>query len=409
MRSVFSKKVFFWGLLALVALEAVFLLSSRQEQENPGAYPEIEEIQAQQLSSFQDLSAYFQKLAVDKGAVHAFDVLKAVSLPSNIDMHLLGHVVGDILFVQKGVDGMRVCTNDLRNSCSHSIVVGLFFAKGEGALGEIAGACRNAPGGKGAYTMCFHGLGHGILAYAGYDLEKTIGLCKKTGTPQYGSQEYTQCVGGAIMEMVGGGFHDKALWAEQRKKYFTKDDPLYPCSSDFITDGARQFCYIYLTPYLWEVVGADLGFPKADDFKKAFPLCDRLPKEDGANRDACYGGFGKEFVGLVLGRDIRGSALENITDAKLQQVYGWCLLAGNKEGSAACMLHALQALYWGGENDRSIALRFCDLISTPYYRNSCFLNLINAVSFYIEDTRYREEFCRAIPAVLQEECRGKLL
>lgn len=396
------------GILLLVLLGLGVFLWQQPAKVPREIYPELKELSLQQLSSFSQFSSYFQELALQKGAEYAYDVMKATQIPPNIDVHLLGHVVGDILFVQKGVEGMRVCTHDFRNACSHSIVVGLLFEKGEAALSEIAEACRNAPGGKGAYTMCFHGLGHGILAYAGYDLEKTVGLCKKTGTPQYGDQEYTQCVGGAIMEMVGGGFHDKELWAEQRKKYFTKDDPLYPCSSDFITDGARQFCYLYLTPYLWEIVGADLGSPASKDFKKSFPLCDNLPADDGANRDACYGGFGKEFVGLVLGRDIRGSALENITDAQLQQVYDWCLLAGNKEGSAACMLHALQALYWGGENPKSIAIRYCNVPADSYYQRSCFMGLIDAVFFYIQDRSYKKAFCREIPRAYSKDCIRKL-
>ena len=90
-------------------------------------YAEIEEIRAKQLSPFQELSSYFQDVAVKKGAGYAYDVLKRVSLPSNIDMHLMGHVVGDILYSQQGLAGMNACTHDFRNACSHTIVVGLFF------------------------------------------------------------------------------------------------------------------------------------------------------------------------------------------------------------------------------------------------------------------------------------------
>ena len=215
-------------------------------------------------------------------------------------------------------------------------------------------------------------------------------------------------MGGEIMERVGGGFHDKELWQEQREKYFKKTDPLYLCSSDFITIGARRFCYTYLTPYLWEVVGANLGFPQAEDFEKSFVLCDNLPLDDVSNRDACYGGFGKEFVSLVLGRDIRAQALENITDEQLKQIYEWCQLAGNQDGSSACTVHAVYSLYWGGENDRGLAIRFCGIIDDSYYQHSCFMNLIDNVAFYINEQTYKKEFCEELPFVYREACQGKL-
>jgi hypothetical protein len=66
--------------------------------------------------------------------------------------------------------------------------------------------------------MCFHGLGHGVLAYTEYDLEKAVDICKRTGTKQYNNEEYAECVGGAIMEIIGGGFHDPQKWAVQSKK-----------------------------------------------------------------------------------------------------------------------------------------------------------------------------------------------
>src|SRR3989344_7123689 len=131
--------------------------------------------------NFEELKSYFQNLAERKGARHAFEILNTASLPPNTDLHLLGHIVGDVLYKQEGIRGMEVCTNDFRNACSHSIVVGIFFDKGESALSEIAETCRRAPGGSGAYTMSLHGLGHGILAAVDYDMGRAAELCNKNG------------------------------------------------------------------------------------------------------------------------------------------------------------------------------------------------------------------------------------
>lgn len=367
-------------------------------------YLELSELK-NHTSSFDDLRDYFQKVAKDKGGEYAFEVLKRAEFPPNTDMHLLGHAVGDILYQQKGLEGITVCTDDFRNACSHSIVVGLFSDRGDKALPEIAQACRAAPGGSGAYTMCFHGLGHGILAAVGYSFEKAIPHCSSVGTKEYSFQEKSQCISGMIMEIISGGGHDHEIWVKQRPKYLNVKDSLAPCNKSLIPDDSKYLCYNYLTPFLFESVGADIGNPQPEDFKKAFRYCDNLPKGDMANRDACFGGFGKEFVALIQNRDIRKNSATNISDDKFKQVYEWCKLAGNKDGTAACLLHVVSSLYWGGENDVKIPVHFCSLLNDDgYYQGSCYRYLIGAVHFYIKDNQYIKNFCEKLPTEHKDYC-----
>lgn len=366
---------------------------------------EVKELEGNNMS-FRELSNYFTELAETKGAPYSLDVLKVASVPPNIDMHLLGHVVGDLLYRQQGLLGIKVCTHDFRNACSHSIVVGVFLEQGIGALDSIASACRQAPGGKGAYTMCFHGLGHGVLAHTEYDMEKAVELCKLTGTPEYGNREYIECVGGTVMEMMAG-INDKDAWEKQRPNYFKEEDPLAPCSLSFMPKEARPICYTYLTPNLFTSVGAKLGNPEDKNFKEAFPLCNNIPETQKENRDACYGGFGKEFVVLAKARDIRN--IENMTSEELKKVYDWCTLADNKEGVISCILSAERSLYWGGENDSGAAIRFCEGITNSDYQSTCFKDLVESVSYYIGGASYRKDFCDQVPESFREHCINTLL
>lgn len=369
-----------------------------QQNTQTTSYPEVIELQGNNMT-FSELKQYFTDLALKKGAPYAYQVLKIAPIPLNIDMHLMGHVVGDILYKQQGINGIKICTQDFRNACSHSIVVGLLLDKGEQILPDIAAACRQAPGGKGAYTMCYHGLGHGILAYTAYDLPKAIELCQKTG-----SEQGIQCIGGTIMETISGGDHDKALWTKQRTKYLKKDDPFYPCMASFMLEEAKNMCLTYLTPYLWEVVGADLGKPTPQHFEKAFTLCQKL---SGRNQNVCYGSFGKEFTVLAQDRDIR--KIEQMSEEQLERVYNWCELAKDEEGINACISTALSSLYWGGENNRAVSIRFCKIISNSSRQSSCFQNLISFVSYYISDKGYRESFCGELPESYTNDCRKKLI
>jgi hypothetical protein len=362
-------------------------------------YPEIQQLQSNNMN-FDQLKTYFTDLAQKKGAEYAYYVLKVADMPPNTDMHLMGHVVGDVLYDQQGMDGIKVCTRDFRNACSHSIVVGLLLEKGEEVLPEIAEACKQAPGGKGAYTMCYHGLGHGVLAYTAYNLPKTVELCQKTG-----QAESNECIGGSIMEIISGGDHDKALWAKERPKYLKADDPFYSCLAPFMPESAKPLCLTYLTPYLWEAVGANIGSPTDEDFKKSFALCRQL--ENKNYRDICYGGFGKEFTALAQARDIR--KIEDMTEQQLLKTYRWCELAVDKEGIWSCAHNTLSSLFWGGENDVAVSIRYCNIITDTDNKNRCFSNLITQVKSYVDDKNYKQTFCQKLPPVFQSDCQSQLL
>ena len=388
--------VFFVGRAAIVRAPA-----DESSSIASGSYPELTDIADKSLS-FGELSSFFKKLAREKGAEYAFGALKVAKLPPDTDLHLLGHVVGDELYKQKGLQGITVCTNDFRNACSHTIVIGLLMEKGEGALPTIAQACAQAPGGSGAYTMCFHGLGHGVLAYAEYDLTRAVVMCEKTGT----RGEAPQCIGGVIMEMISGGGHNRALWETKRTVFLKKDTPLASCQNKAMPADGRIFCLIYITPYLWEAAGADIGNPTSKDFSASFKFCDMLTADDAAGRDACFGGFGKEFTTLANNRDIRN--VDQMDDTQMRQVYDWCGIAHDKNAIAACVASVMNSLYWGGENKPAGAIRFCNVISDEFQQRSCFMNLITSVQTYQSDAEYRHEFCKATPAQYQEECGSVL-
>jgi hypothetical protein len=251
--------------------------------------------------------------------------------------------------------------------------------------------------------MCFHGLGHGVLAYTDYDLEKAVALCAKTATKEFQSKEEYECIGGTIMEIISGGGHDPKLWEERSKLYLRIDDPLYPCTSSFMPENARPLCFSYLTPHLLLVAGADLGNPKPEDYRRAFKYCEGISSSDIQNRDACFGGFGKEFVVLAKGRDIR--KIESLSEDEMRNVYEWCNQSGNKNGVKSCIRHAINSLFWGGENDVSISINFCNGIPDATYKSECLNHLIGTVNYYIKKTSLKKSFCSKLPENFQNECK----
>ena len=356
----------------------------------------------QGVRSFGELSERFTALAEKKGAIYAFDVLSTASLPPDTDTHLLGHSIGEMLYRQEGVAGMMYCTQDFRNACSHSMVIGAMGEYGDsGALPLIQEACRNAPGGIGAYGMCYHGLGHGVFAYYGYDLAKTVAFCKKTGTEEHDRREYVECVGGAIMELVGGGGHSRALWLAARKKYLTSD-PLSPCMSDVLPDDdVKSICFMYLTPQLVGRAGGDAGHIEPLYFGKAISYCDLIPRSKQNLRDSCHGGFGKEFVPFANDRDIR--SIDRMNDAQYAVAITWCNYAKTTDGKDSCIRSELASVVWGGETNSDAWFRFCAL-SNGALQEACYDELAESIYQYVTDSR-STAFCRRLPDAYQTLCK----
>jgi hypothetical protein len=374
-------------------------LSPKQAQ-----YPELAQINGSK-GSFQEITDYFTKLANTKGAAYAYEVLKRTELAAGTDYHLLAHAVGDVLYKQQGIEGIKVCTNDFRNACSHSVVIGIFRKDGLRALDAIAKACKEAPGGKGAYTMCFHGLGHGVLAYTEYNMEDAVKLCQKTGTKEYYQQEYIECVGGVTMEMANG-VHDIPQWEKMYPMYFSKDNPLSPCNRAFMPAMVRPQCYVYLTPKLFEAAGTIGNSPSPDEIDTAFSYCDQIPFTDQKSRNECYGGFGKEFIVLAQGGDIR--QMETLTKPQLQRVTDWCELADRFDAIQSCLDQAANSLYWGGENSWDTSVGLCSTVGNEQKKN-CYTNIMNAVSYYSDDPSDKKTFCQALPKTYQDDCKKKVL
>jgi hypothetical protein len=372
-------------------------------------YPELEEIKGKNLD-FRDLNNFFQDLAKTEGGEYAYHSLAYASekgfLPGNVDTHLLGHGIGDILYEQMGMEGIKTCTDDLRNACSHSIVVGTFLEKGLDVLPQVVQLCKQAPGGKGAYTMCVHGLGHGVLGYTEYNLRSAAEICGKTGTQEFGFREVGECIGGAIMEMIAG-VHDPDAWVLQRDNYLTAEDPLSPCNQDYIPASAKSICYNYLTPHLMQLAGINLGNPDHQLYGKAMAFCEPIPTYMTGDRVACFGGFGKEFTVLANQRNVQN--IENMDDTKLLSVYQWCESAKNDDAIGYCTDSALQSLYWGGENDRQVSIRFCSVIPNSRHSDLCVRNLINAVGYYVQDASYKESFCSELAPAYLSDCRKQLV
>jgi hypothetical protein len=192
------------------------------------------------------------------------------------------------------------------------------------------------------------------------------------------------------------------VWESQKPKYFKANDPLFPCDGEFVPDEVKAICYMHLTPHLFEAAGGDLGALTPKIFGTAMKFCNAIPESRTDERDACYGGFGKEFIVLAKSRDIRdvGSA----TAESLKPVRAACAEAGDVRGEHMCNQNALNSLFWGGENNPDAAFNYCS-IATGDAVQGCYADLIGNIRFYLGGTPKGAALCDRLPAEYQNSCR----
>ena len=89
-----------------------------------------------------------------------------------------------------------------------------------------------------------HGLGHGLMIYTNYDLQKSLETCDQLAT----SWDQSSCTGGIFMENLQTSYGTKSPWLRD-------DDPLYPCTA--VAERHKLYCYLMVTSRILDVDGGD--------------------------------------------------------------------------------------------------------------------------------------------------------
>jgi hypothetical protein len=169
-----------------------------------------------------------------------------------------------------------------------------------------------------------------------------------------------------------------------------------------IPDIARSICLTYLTPRLWELAEIELGRPDPTRFQEAFEFCEAIPEFKKELREACYGGFGKDFVVIAGGRDIRDVA--SYSDTEFSRAIEWCMTAPTSQGENACVADSVSSVFWGGENDPNASFRFCGLVVEELSQGACYERLASAISSYVQDKSVRGALCERLPEQYRMSC-----
>jgi hypothetical protein len=293
--------------------------------------------------------AQFQSVTARHGpqaAIDLFTLLKnrGVIDPSVEGHHIVHHIGHETAMVFGPTpQALALCPTSYNYGCLHG-----FFqhALSMGEITEKAAAkmCdslwRNPflPWKTG--QSCYHGLGHGIMMHADYDLTKALKLCDKLiWLP---AQE--ACWQGVFMENV-----DAVLEGREQKGLFTLEDPLAPC--DRLDEKYQYQCFSNHSGWLMKFYQRDVS--------KAAQACLKAPD---ASIAPCLQTIGflatsAAWQPLLLRNGERKSFLED----------AWTVCQRFPETSVGhCVIAALDNLMNTGTVDIQQAQAFCGTVGQNY-------------------------------------------
>lgn len=229
--------------------------------------------------------AYWEERIETKGAEDAYREFteRNLSAPTS-RQHLSAHVMGELIFSARGVEGITVCDSQFSFGCYHGFFGRAISEGGEAAVSELDAECVEAFGELG--SGCQHGIGHGILEYVGHDrVQDALALCAKTTQPA----PLLGCPSGVFMEYNTPLMRDDdGVRVSVRK--VTADTVYEPCVS--VSKEFQSSCFFQL--------GQWLALSLDEQPAKLGALCSKAPL---LGREYCFLGAG-DSLGLLALYDV---------------------------------------------------------------------------------------------------------
>lgn len=351
----------FWLALVLV-FGGITLLFHLTVQKDNARGNEIERIL--NSSSLDEQAKLYEALIERVGPGEAQEELVGSGLPFTGQTHLLNHVVGDYLYDHFGASGLIYCKDYFLSSCYHGFLI---KAIGRGGLQEVEKVmeeCKKA--GPGVDAQCAHAMGHGFLAWQGYEnLIPALKLCDKLGQDIEGFPLFN-CRDGVFMENIWA-VHEDGTPSPDR--WVREDDPVYPCNDPRIEDAYRRACWSNQPSLMYQLFGRDI--------EKVGQAC--LAVENPVLQKTCFDGLARQIQPLT-----KGSVSLSFSLCALMPS-GWvdfCVITLAASGF--------------GVGDREIPFQLCAQIDSSVSKKECYHTLSGMVRFYARSFQERKQWCEKI-------------
>ncbi len=240
--------------------------------------------------------------------------------------HEGAHAFGAALFSIEDTDGLSVCDARFSYGCFHEFLGRAIASHGLAIVKELNQGCVDSL--VESPLSCQHGIGHGIIAFLGYDdtaLRKSLDECK--ALPY--NDPIGGCYGGVFMEYN----MQTMLGTEARIRQPSTPQEMYePCAS--LPEAFKSSC-VFWQPQWWHS-GVFQGEATDEVFAKLGENCRGMTRGDASLVRTCFEGIGN-IVPPAAGFD--GKRAAELCDATsphaIERLYCRSLAANSLGGGGA--------------------------------------------------------------------------
>jgi len=282
------------------------------------------------------------------------------------DCHQAAHDTGNFAYEIHGAKSFQLCSAECHSGCYHGAAENYFREQGTANLVEDLKIICGSELNPFLSHQCIHGIGHGLMAWADYDIFEALENCDLL------PGGYESCYTGVYMENIIGGL-------AQEQGHFTKylsDDPHFPCT--VVEEKYKSSCYYYQTSRMIQLFYGD--------FSKVAAACEEIASEHQAS---CF---------LSMGRDIGGTFRGNPKGA-----IATCDNAAEGNPRTWCLSGAVQDSFWDASG-QDTALRFCTLLTQKEEKDVCYNTIFSRAPQVLIPQEDMKSFCLKAEEVYQERC-----
>ncbi len=303
------------------------------------------------------------------GPERTLELLRLGEAATGIDCHGGAHHLGRMAFAEYGAAAAAGLADSCQSGMRHGVMEQLFVGRGVANLAEDVDAlCPDVDDAFGRH-QCFHGVGHGVMAWTAYELEDALGICGRL-SDESGQRS---CYSGVFMENVVSGMSGAV---GQRSGYVNAEDPHYPCNA--LPERYVSDCYWYQTSQMLNVFGQDL--------ERVADACLEAPV---IGQRACFGSYGRD-VGAAHRRNP-------------YLVVQYCRLPESLMHRVDCIDGGARTLFWDEtQQDEGVAL--CAEVEQPIVAEACWQSIVNQAHAVAADL---EPFCGRLPDRWRERCLAR--
>lgn len=222
---------------------------------------------------------------------------------------------------------------------------------------------------EGTRSLCYHGLGHGLMYITASDLQGSLDLCDTL------SQNVGDCYGGVYMEYAA----NKEVAPPEGASQKDLSDPTY-CQS--LSEAQQSSCY--------GRQGINNLMVTLGDVDEAMRLCEQLPQKHHYN---CFQGVGANTPSP--GRSHQNAA-EACQDA----------LQVSPTAYQACITGAIGFVIQLDRGEATGAVAFCEH-SDPNERAFCYAHAGTVLKEWLREKERIEDACSVVPEDMRAVCIGQ--